>query len=128
MSYIFGPCAITHDAIDQGKTSNGGSLSIVTTERIINTLDGPICNPKAMYGTGTINSVELVAGTISDDLVLLDFGILVFTGKDFTITMPAAKILWPTEITFGASSQNTFDLGFFFKPVTGFGSNLITIA
>lgn len=126
MSYIFGPCTITHDTIDQGKTFNGGSLAIVTTERIIETLDGPICDPKALYGTGVINSVELVAGTISADFILTDFGILIFTGEDFVITMPAAKLLWPTELSFGVNSQKSFDLGFFFRPVTGFGSSLIT--
>ena len=92
MKSIFGPCVVTHGGTDMGKTSTGGSLKIVITEKVIDTLDGPIYDPAARYGLGKLNMFVPIAGTISTDIVLADFAGLVLTGDDFALTMPAAKL------------------------------------
>jgi len=125
MANVFGPCTITHGGINKGKTSGGGELSIVSTTRIIETLDGPICDPHAKYGTGTIKMFELITGTINGSLTLNDFAELILSGKDFTMRMPAAKLLWPKGINFGVNSLVTLDVDFFFKPLN---NNLITFS
>ena len=130
MKSIFGPCTITHNGVDIGKSSGGGSLDIVTSERVVETLDGPICSPIAKYGTGRLSMFLPQAGTIGASMIYNygtnpDFASLVLTGDDFTITMPAAELLWPAGITFGANNLSLFELGFFFKPS---GGNLITFS
>ena len=130
MKSIFGPCTITHDGVDVGDSAGGGSLNIVTSERVIETLDGPTCTPIAKYGTGTINMFLPIAGTIGADIVYTigthaTFAELIFAGEGFTITMPSAELLWPIGISFGSNSLNPFGLGFFFKPSSG---NLITFS
>jgi len=125
MKSIFGPCTIVHNSVNLGDSSGGGSLNIETSEHVVETLDGPICEPVAKYGLGTFNMFIPTAGTISANIVLADFASLVLTGDDFVITMLAAKLLWPTIITFGANTLNPFELGFFFKPSSG---NLITFS
>ena len=130
MKSIFGPCTITHDGVDVGESTGGGSLNIVTSERVIETLDGPTCTPIAKYGTGTIGMFLPIAGTIGADIVYTigtnsTFAELIFAGEDFTITMPSAELLWPIGINFGSNSLSPFELGFFFKPSSG---NLITFS
>ena len=115
MAYIFGPCTITHNAVDLGKTSAGGSLNIITTERVIDLTDDSTCEPYVKYGIGVIKATELVAGTIGETLILAEYASLILAGKNFTITIPAAKLLWPTRIVFGNNALNTFDIDIFFR-------------
>lgn len=130
MKSIFGSCTITHGGADIGKSSGGGSLNIVTSTRIIETLADPICAPIAKYGSGTFSMFLPIAGTIGSDIVYTigtnpTFGELIIAGDDFTITMPAAELLWPINIVFGSNILSPFELGFFFKPS---GGNLITFS
>ena len=119
MKSLFGPCTIVHNSIDMGSSSGGGSLEIITTTQVIETLDGPICDPVAKYGTGKLNMFIPISGTIATNIEVADFASLVLTGEDFVITMPSAKLLWPTGISFGTNVLNPFVLGFFFKPSGG---------
>jgi len=130
MDSVFGPCTITHDGVDVGESAGGGSLTIVTSERVIETLDGPTCTPIAKYGTGTLRMFLPKAGTISSNIVYNlgsnpTFAELVLAGSNFTITMPLAELLWPIGISFGSNALSPFELGFFFKPSSG---DLITFS
>jgi hypothetical protein len=124
-SCLFGPCTITHAGVALGDTTEGGSFTIFTSDRVRRALGYVICKPVPRYGEGIIRMFSPIAGSIENTLAKTEYGSLILTGGDFTITMPEAKLLWPTNITFGDNAQHPFELGFFFRPT---GGVLITYA
>lgn len=123
---LFGPATITHDGTDIGKTSGGIELSFLKHTIV------PIRNDfykveEKVYGVeGSISKFKLSSAiTISGDNVLYDYGELIFTLPDATITLYKAKLALGDSLSFGQNQQEVFPVKIFGGENTS--GNVITI-
>jgi len=112
----FGAATVTHNAVDLGKTTGGGSLSIVTAEQEQIKADFDV-DEIILGGTGTVNFYEWSAAvSVSTTLLLHDFGVVIFTTSEIKITLYKCKILLAKELEFGVLKHKPFKVRLVFTP------------
>jgi len=115
MNYIFGPCTITFNGSDIGKTNGGGKITITTTEVKIPVLGDVLHEESFLYGEGELNKFEISDTVITDSMVSNTYGELILTGDTFQITIPSCKLLLPKSLDFGTNDFRPYTIRFFFK-------------
>jgi len=103
---LIGPATITHDGTNIGRTSGGGSLTIL--EQTDNQLSDTYEVEHIPYGVeGTINLFTLNQSiTITSSLELYGFGQIEITLPEGSILLYRCKILLPQSLSFGQLSQS----------------------
>lgn len=107
---LVGPATISHDGTDIGKTSGGGSLTILeqTAEILSDTYERKVV-PYAIEGR--INRFELNQSiTISDSMELCSRGEVVIDLSEGQIKLFSARLLLPSDMAFGTLEHNPFTL------------------
>ena len=123
---IYGPATITHNSVNVGKTSQGGSFQLNTVEW---RTAGPLGSIEkvALSGTGVINLFELAQGySIDDTLLWLDYAELKFVMPNCTLVFPSAKLFRPEDQDIGINALKVQKVKFAFRKVTA--SHLFTIS
>jgi hypothetical protein len=118
----FGPATITHNSVDLGKTSGGGTISL-DVEQVIE-LSGEV-REYITGGRGTINLFKLSASLTYDTSIDYSlFAPLIIAGTTYVFTIPLAKILLPSNYDFGDFTQRSVTMRFVIKP----GSAMLTVS
>lgn len=105
---LFGPATVTHGGTDLGKTTGGGSITIL--EKSYEPLSSSYEVVTTPYGVeGQLNKFQFSQSlTISSSMELYSYGQIVITLKEGTITLYHAKIILPKSMSFGEFSQEPF--------------------
>ena len=123
---IYGPATITHNSVNVGKTSQGGSFQLNTVEWRTAGPNGSI-ERVSVSGEGVINLFELAAGySLTYSQMWKDYGELKFVMPDSTLVFPSAKLFYPTDLEFGINALKALKVKFSFRKVTA--TNLFTLS
>ena len=123
---IYGPATITHNSVNVGKTSQGGSFQLNTVEW---RTAGPLGSIErvSVSGEGVINLFELAAGySLTYSQMWKDYGELKFVMPDSTLVFPSAKLFYPESLEFGINALKVLKVKFTFRKVTA--ANLFTLS
>lgn len=103
---LIGPATITHNGTNIGRTSGGGTLSIL--EKSYNPVGESFEEKTIPYGVeGVINLFTLNQSlTISSSMDLYSYGEIVITLPEGSITLYHAKIKLPESLDYGSLSHN----------------------
>ena len=123
---IYGPATITHNSVNVGRTSQGGSFQLDVTDWRTAGPNGSV-ERVALSGEGVINLFELAAGySLTYSQMWKDYAELKFVMPNSTLTFPSAKLFYPTDLEFGINALKVLKVKFTFRKVTA--ANLFTLS